>query len=210
MADEKNGPLGRLEVIEFDQFDTSFAVDPADEGNARCRYMTLLAEPASPAGSSVHTSYAEVLRGAKYRGRALALKRLRPVPADQDALNRRGREAALFEEYRNMLAVSQLQGFPRTYGYGVTREGDPGILMEWVQGRNLLEARREGLLAQREDGGVEATTVAAVGSPCCRRSPPPRTLRAPSYTATSRRATSWCACPRATTAPWTPARWSAA
>lgn len=163
MADEKNGPLDRLEVIEFDQFDTSFAVDPADEGNARRRYMTLLAEPASPAGSSVHTSYAEVLRVRNTEGEHFALKRLRPVPADQDALNRRGREAALFEEYRNMLAVSQLQGFPRTYGYGVTREGDPGILMEWVQGRNLLEARREGLLAQRDDGCVEATTVAAVG-----------------------------------------------
>lgn len=163
MADEKNGPLGRLEVIEFDQFDTSFAVDPADEGNARRRYMTLLAEPASPGGTSRHTSYAEVLHVRNTEDEYFALKRLRPVPADQDALNRRGREAALFEEYRNMLAVSQLQGFPRVYGYGVTHEGDPGILMEWVQGRNLLEARREGLLAQREDGGVEATTVAAVG-----------------------------------------------
>ena len=116
MADEKNGPLGRLEVIEFDQFDTSFAVDPADEGNARRRYMTLLAEPASPGGTSRHTSYAEVLHVRNTEDEYFALKRLRPVPADQDALNRRGREAALFEEYRNMLAVSQLQGFPRVYG----------------------------------------------------------------------------------------------
>ena len=32
------------EIIEREQFDTSFAVCPTDEGATKCHYMTLLAE----------------------------------------------------------------------------------------------------------------------------------------------------------------------
>lgn len=40
---DKPGTDG-LEIIEFEQSDTSFAVSPTDEGKTRRRYMTLLAE----------------------------------------------------------------------------------------------------------------------------------------------------------------------
>ena len=120
-----------MEIIKFEQFDTSFAVNPSDEGNVRRRFMTLLAPNAQKPS---RLADCEVLHVQNTEGEWFALKRLQSLPTDVDPFARRGREAALFEEYRNQLAVSHLQGFPRVYGYGVTLEGDPGILMEWIDG----------------------------------------------------------------------------
>lgn len=98
-----------LEVVEFAQLDTSFAVNPKDEGTVRRKYMTVLAQrrPATD-----HLSDCEVLAAHNTEGDLFALKRLRPLPTDTDPLSRRGREAALFEEYRTMLR-SPLSGASR-------------------------------------------------------------------------------------------------
>ena len=150
-----------LEVVEFAQLDTSFAVNPKDEGEVRRRYMTMLVRPRA---AGARLADCEVLEATNTEGERFALKRLRPLPTDTDPFSRRGREAALFEEYSNQLAVSQLKGFPRALGYGVTREGDPAILMEWVEGETLLEAEREGGLPQARGGaGCTGRAVAALG-----------------------------------------------
>lgn len=126
-----------MEVVEFVQLDTSFAVNPKDVDKVRRRFMTMLAEKRP---DETRLADCEVLRAQNTEGETFALKRLRPLPGDTDTYSRRGREAALFEEYRCQLAVSQLRGFPKVYGYGVTKEGDPVILMEWVSGETLLDA----------------------------------------------------------------------
>jgi serine/threonine protein kinase len=105
-----------LEIIEFEQFDTSFAVSPTDEGKTRRRYMTLLAESEGERSQKTRLSDAQLLHVQNTEGASFALKRLYPVPQDADPFARRGREAALFEEYRNQLAVSQLKGFPDVFG----------------------------------------------------------------------------------------------
>ncbi len=149
-----------LRVIEFQQFDTSFAVPPSEEEQARRRYMTLIA---APTHTENRLSQSEVLRVGNTEGEYFALKRLRPLPTDVDPTSRRGREAALFEEYRNQLAVSHLQGFAQVFGYGVTREGEPAILMEWVDGLTLHDAlERHSLPLAADSRGVDGVVVAAL------------------------------------------------
>ena len=154
---EPNG----LRVVEFQQFDTSFAVPPGDEERERRRLMTLLVSCAPPAH---RLSQSEVARAANTEGETFALKRLRPLPSDVEPTSRRGREAALFEEYRNLLAVSHLRGFPSVLGYGVTREGEPAILMEWIDGLTLHEALGRRLLPPAQDGsgGTDGMAVASL------------------------------------------------
>lgn len=53
-----------------------------------------------------------------------------------------GHVAAFYEEYRVQLAVSNLRGFPRVYGFGLS-DGNPLIVMEWVEGMTLRDAMRE-------------------------------------------------------------------
>ena len=144
------------EVIQLESLDTSFAVRPDQESAARRRFMTLLATPESAS----KTGQSEVLRAQNTYGDTFALKRLLSIPADSEPFVRKGREAALFEEYRAQLAVSHLRGFPRLFGYGVTRDHEPIILMEWVEGPTLLEARD--LLPQ--DDARRGIAVAAVAS----------------------------------------------
>lgn len=156
--DEQQEPLN---VVEFQQLDTSFAIAPNDEEHERRRLMTLLV---SPTPSDHRLSQSEVAKAFNTEGETFALKRLRPLPADMDPASRRGREAALFEEYRNLVAVSHLQGFPRAYGYGVTRGGEPAILMEWVEGITLHDALEQHLLPQAPDGatGTDGVAVASL------------------------------------------------
>ena len=70
-----------------------------------------------------------------------------------------GMRAVLFEEYRNQLTVSHLKGFPRVYGYG-TSNGEPLIVMEWVEGSTLKHITPQ---LPHEDGGVRGDAVAAIG-----------------------------------------------
>lgn len=160
-ATPPNAQAQGLRVVEFQQLDTSFAVSPADEEHERRRLMTLLASPAPHTG---RLSQSEVMKAANTEGEAFALKRLLPLPTDQDPTARRGREAALFEEYRNLVAVSHLQGFPHVLGYGITREGEPAILMEWVEGLTLHDALAKGLLPAAPGGqeGVDGVAVASL------------------------------------------------
>ena len=50
-----------------------------------------------------------------------------------------GHIAAFYEEYRIHLALSNLRGFPKLYGFGLAG-GNPLIIMEWVEGTTLRDA----------------------------------------------------------------------
>ena len=148
---------GATGLVELATLDTSFAVPPDQEGATRRRLMTLLAE--QPGDEAVGRQ-SEVLRATNTAGEVFALKRLRPLPADVEPYVRKGREASLFEEYRCQFAVSHLQGFPRVLGYSVTRDNEPVILMEWVEGPTLLEVGR----ALMPTGADRGRAVAALAT----------------------------------------------
>lgn len=97
-----------------------------------------------------------------------ALKRLRPTTEagtlENDATLGRTARDAFDEEYRTQLDLSNLPCFPEVFGRG-TVEGDPAILMEWVEGETL-ESARAILGSEAGPGGercVPAPTVAALG-----------------------------------------------
>ena len=164
-----NGPA---HVIELTSLDAAFAIRPDEEPAARRRLMTLIVQPSGD-GAAMRTPGAplgqsEVLRAVNARGEEFAVKLLRPLPSDADPWARKGREAALFEEYRNHLAVMHLKGFPRLFGFGMTSAGEPMILMEWIDGPTLLDAlpalpHAEALRGQ-ELPGVTAEAVSALGA----------------------------------------------
>lgn len=153
-AEGTAGTVTRL--VELKALDTSFAVRPGQEEDARRRLMTLLVQPTNERDRG----QSEVLHALNTQGESFALKRLRSLPADGQPFVRKGREAALFEEYRVQVAVSHLPGFPRAVGYGITKDEEPVILMEWVDGLDLPGAAH---LFPADDQG-HARAVASVGA----------------------------------------------
>ena len=153
-------------IIELDSFDTAFPVDPGGEDDVKRRFMTLFSqinEPVRVGG----TSY--VSKVASYTGETFALKRLMlagvvpegtmMTPEESERITT-GTIAAFREEYKNQLLVSRLRGFPRLYGYG-SIDGDPVILMEWVDGVSLREWARR--MAEQGET-ASAQTIAAIGA----------------------------------------------
>lgn len=163
MVDDQNTRL-----IELDSFDTAAAVEPGEEAQAKRRFMTLLVD-ASVSGDPAR---ARVRKAYNTEGATFAVKSLFPlvgpaagVPKDMPDETLQALTSAFFEEYRNLFAVSNLKGFPKVYGYGF-RGREPIMVMEWIEGPNLLEARP--LLPHAtplgtEPAGVEADAVAAIG-----------------------------------------------
>ena len=78
--------------------------------------------------------------------------------ADESAMHL-ANTAALFEEYRNLCRVSHLRGFPHVYGYG-TCQGEPLILMEWIEGTSLDKAAS---MLPHDGEGVTCAAAASVG-----------------------------------------------
>lgn len=165
MATEFAQPTDRQLLFQLESFDTAMPVDPMQESKAKRRFMTLVVE-AHPAG---HGNIGRVLRAQNTAGETFAVKVLAdnrllasddrpPRTADESAVHLAG-TAALFEEYRSLCSVSHLYGFPRVYGYG-TCQGEPLILMEWVEGSALTEVRD---LLPRDAEGITPAAVASVG-----------------------------------------------
>lgn len=155
-------------LVRLETFDTAIAVDPTREDAAKRRFMTLLLDTESRSQGNNGC----VLRAQNTAGETFAVKVLADSTIARDAgdasATRTAEEtarhladtAALFEEYRNLCAVSHLRGFPRVYGYG-TCQGEPLILMEWVEGTSL--AHVTGKLPFDASGHTAATVVAAIG-----------------------------------------------
>ena len=161
---------GDNKLIRLDAFDTATAVDPTAEDDAKRRFMTLILQTDHQRNGNV----GNVLRTTNTNGEIFAVKLLtdnailsRNPPnrsAEQAALHL-ANTAALFEEYRYLCTVSHLRGFPRVYGYG-SCEGDPLILMEWVEGISLKQALH--LLPHDASGGLTTKVIAAIGSAALR------------------------------------------
>ncbi|MDO4532375.1 MAG: WG repeat-containing protein [Coriobacteriia bacterium] len=162
-----------IRILDLELFDAAFAVTPGTEDAAKRRFMTLfLQEDSGHRGGS-----ANVYKATNVMGEAFAVKMLHPATSSgtasnsgasspkrkrlrasfsSDASSAKGATpdyvtkehvAAFYEEYRIHLAVSNLRGFPALYGFGLA-DGNPLLVMEWVEGTTLRDAVRE--RAQRE------------------------------------------------------------
>ena len=144
---------GQQELIVLDTFEPAVAFDPAKRDESRRRFsMFLVQSEAGQGGTGV------VQRATNTAGEIFAIKRLHASDTTDERIAA-GMRAVLFEEYRNQLTVSHLKGFPRVYGYG-TSNGEPLIVMEWVEGSTLKHITPQ---LPHEDGGVRGDAVAAIG-----------------------------------------------
>ena len=149
MADSKN-----LEVIRLDDFTPRDPEGPGREGDAARRFGMLLVDPASLSRGG----FGAVVKATNLYEESFALKRARTAELG-DSCTPEQLKQMLYEEYRTQLAVSRLKGFPDVYGYG-TWDGEPVILMEWVDGVTLAQAEAR---LPHEGDGVQADAVAMVG-----------------------------------------------
>ena len=167
MADTTPQPDSTTVLFQLESFDTAVPVNPADEELAKRRFMTLIVK----ADRSSHGNTGLVLQAHNTSNERFAVKVLADntlmralgtnTPsrtADESAMHL-ANTAALFEEYRNLCRVSHLRGFPHVYGYG-TCQGEPLILMEWIEGTSLDKAAS---MLPHDGEGVTCAATASVG-----------------------------------------------
>lgn len=167
MADTTPQPDSTTVLFQLESFDTADPVNPADEELAKRRFMTLIVK----ADRSSHGNTGLVLQAHNTSNERFAVKVLADntlmralgtnTPsrtADESAMHL-ANTAALFEEYRNLCRVSHLRGFPHVYGYG-TCQGEPPILMEWIEGTSLDKAAS---MLPHDGEGVTCAATASVG-----------------------------------------------
>lgn len=167
MANTTPQPDSTTVLFQLESFDTAAPVNPADEELAKRRFMTLMVK----ADRSSHGNTGLVLQAHNTSNERFAVKVLADntlmralgtnTPsrtADESAMHL-ANTAALFEEYRNLCRVSHLRGFPHVYGYG-TCQGEPLILMEWIEGTSLDKAAS---MLPHDGEGVTCAATASVG-----------------------------------------------
>ena len=167
MANTTPQPDSTTVLFQLESFDTAVPVNPADEELAKRRFMTLIVK----ADRSSHGNTGLVLQAHNTSNERFAVKMLADntlmralgtnTPsrtADESAMHL-ANTAALFEEYRNLCRVSHLRGFPHVYGYG-TCQGEPLILMEWIEGTSLDKAAS---MLPHDGEGVTCAAAASVG-----------------------------------------------
>ena len=167
MADTTPQSDSMTVLFQLESFDTAAPVNPADEELAKRRFMTLMVK----ADRSSHGNTGLVLQAHNTSNERFAVKVLADntlmralgtnTPsrtADESAMHL-ANTAALFEEYRNLCRVSHLRGFPHVYGYG-TCQGEPLILMEWIEGTSLDKAAS---MLPHDGEGVTCAATASVG-----------------------------------------------
>ena len=167
MADTTPQSDSTTVLFQLESFDTAVPVNPADEELAKRRFMTLIVK----ADRSSHGNTGLVLQAHNTSNERFAVKVLADntlmralgtnTPsrtADESAMHL-ANTAALFEEYRNLCRVSHLRGFPHVYGYG-TCQGEPLILMEWIEGTSLDKAAS---MLPHDGEGVTCAATASVG-----------------------------------------------
>lgn len=143
-------------VVCVEDLEAPFALGEGERADYLRRFSTLFVDETSARRGGL----GRVLRATNALGERVAIKML----ALPDGVGERD-EAALREafrrEYECQRGLASLRGFPRAYGYGRVG-GVPAIVMEWVEGMTLAEARRR--LAVDDEGRVSPLTVARLGS----------------------------------------------
>lgn len=152
------------EIIEIDEFEPAFPVASSERDEALRRFSTLFLDKSHPRR---YGSNGVVNKAQNAFGEIFAVKRLRagldetPLPDIPPSRASSGAIAAFRNEYESQLAVSNMKGFPRLYGFG-TVDADPLIVMEWIEGTSLAELLERS--AEDPNGRLAPSDVFAIGA----------------------------------------------
>lgn len=147
----------RLRLVRLESFEPAVYIAPEHREAYDRRFATLLLDE----GSVRRGGVGEVVRAVSPRGERFALKRLRAVESGDDDGGFAAALRASFEaEYDAHCALAPLRGFPRLFGRARI-EGDPVIVMEWVDGVTLETAARS--LAVDDAGRLSPLVAARIG-----------------------------------------------
>lgn len=147
----------RLRLVRLESFEPAVYIAPEHREAYDRRFTTLLLDEGSVRCGGV----GEVVRAVSPRGERFALKRLRAASADGDEGGVAAALLASFDaEYDAHCALAPLRGFPRLFGRARI-EGDPVIVMEWVDGITLEAAARS--LAVDDAGRLSPLAAARIG-----------------------------------------------
>lgn len=132
-------------VLHLDSFEIPQAMSEDKKEAYSRRFLTLFLDE----GQEMHRGGSGcVYRVFNARGETFALKRLVIESRHQLTSEERyarmvaGQREAFRKEYESQQRLSGFKGFPKLYGYGFL-DGDPIILMEWIEGKTLKQARDE-------------------------------------------------------------------
>ena len=146
-----------LRLVHIEAFEPPFSPASAQEAKAyRRRFVTLFADDSR----SRRGGLGRVTHVTNALGEQFALKTMLPADACDAAASDDALAAAFRYEYECQRSLASLRGFPRLYGWGVV-DGAPAIVMEWVEGVTLAEARRA--LSVDGTGRISPLTAAHLG-----------------------------------------------
>ncbi|WP_165048007.1 MULTISPECIES: protein kinase [unclassified Adlercreutzia] len=148
--------LAGARLMRVEGFEAAVALAAGERDDYARRFSILLVDE----GSTRRGGIGEVSRAMSARGERVAVKRLRLGDAQADEGLAAALVAAFQAEYETHRHLSGLRGFPRLFGRG-SCEGDPVVVMEWIEGVTLEEAARA--LAVDEEGRLSPLTAARIG-----------------------------------------------
>lgn len=143
-------------IMRIGELEAPFALGESERDAYLRRFSTLFVD----GHRSRRGGLGRVYHATNALGEQLAVKKLILPEDDRNGLDEESLRAAFRREYESHRELGALHGFPRLFGFGLS-EGVPVILMEWIEGVTLAEARHE--LAVDDEGRVSPLTVARLG-----------------------------------------------
>ncbi len=153
-----------MQILELDSFEVPRPMSQSQQEKYRRRFLTLFipSESESHCGGSGRV---DKVRNAE--GETFAMKRIsKPdrgsMTEERYKRNMAAQVTAFRKEFENQQRLSGMKGFPTLYGYGMA-EGEPLIVMEWVEGETVGKAR-ELRVADPKGKRVPPLVVAQLGA----------------------------------------------
>ena len=142
--------------MRIEELEAPFALGESERDVYLRRFSTLFVD----GHRSRRGGLGRVYHATNALGEQLAVKKLILPEDDRSGLDEESLRAAFRREYESHRELGTLHGFPRLFGFG-SSEGVPVIVMEWIEGVTLAEARHE--LAVDGEGRGSPHTVARRG-----------------------------------------------
>ena len=156
------GTCLRPRLVRLQDLEAPFPLSADETAAYLRRFATLFADDArSRRGGLGRVTHVTNALGEQYALKTLVLPAAGRLGEREAAEREETLRQAFRHEYELQRSLVGLRGFPRLYGYGSV-DGTPAIVMEWVEGPTLEEARLE--LAVDEGGRVSPLTAARIGA----------------------------------------------
>lgn len=147
---------GPSRIMRIEKFEAPFTLAESERDAYLRRFSTLFVDERR----SRRGGLGRVYHATNALDEQLAVKKLILPEDNRNGLDEESLRAAFRREYESHRELGALRGFPRLFGFG-SSEGVPVIVMEWVEGVTLAEARHE--LAVDDEGRISPLTVARLG-----------------------------------------------